>query len=205
MLWSIDAARQCSWVDTVVVSTENPLIAKIAKSAGAQVPYLRPAYLADDGAKTIDVILDIMKFYEKQSMKYDIFVLLQPTSPLRDSNHLAKALKLFMDKRADAVVSVVKETHPSQWSRNLQRTLCMRAFCSSLRSPRNTYLHRLNGAIYIAKWDFLKKRKTWYSNRTYAYVMDRASSVDIDTAEDFWIAELYMAKARGCQIQYVNP
>lgn len=192
--WSIEAAKGCRFVDAIAVSTESRKIANVAKAWGGDVPFLRPGRLATDKASTLDVLFHVMSFFEQRSRKFDILVLLQPTSPLRSSRHLSEALALFINKRANAVVSVEKSPHPPQWTKPLTGDLGMRNFCEIKRPLSQNAYWRLNGAIYIARWDFLRKQKGWYSKRTYAYVMDRTDSVDVDTIEDFWIAELFMKK-----------
>ncbi len=189
--WSIEAATHCSFVDAVLVSTDSLKIADVSKQFGAEVPYLRPKRLATDKASSMDVILDVLNYFDKKSAPFDIVVLLQPTSPLRTARHLSEALELFILKRAEAVVSVAEESHPPGWAVPLNKNLTLARFPRV--KDKNPH-YRINGAIYIAAWEFLKKNKNWYSDRTFAYVMDRKSSVDIDTREDFWVAELFMNK-----------
>ena len=81
--WSVDTALSCTAIDSVVVSTDDDEIASIAVTAGAEVPFLRPAYLAGDTASSVDVIIHALDFLESQGRLFDLVLLLEPTSPLR--------------------------------------------------------------------------------------------------------------------------
>ncbi len=99
--WTIEAAKSVKEIDSVIVSSDSELIISVAKKHGAEVPFKRPEELATDGAKSIDVINHAMDFFEG---KYDIVVVLQPTSPLRSAHHVRSALKDFMNREAKAMV-----------------------------------------------------------------------------------------------------
>ena len=98
--WSVEAAKKCRYTDAVVVSTDDREIADAAQSAGAAVPFMRPAELATDAASSMDVILHAISYFEKKGESFDVLVLLQPTSPLRDSGHVEEALDMFIKKNA---------------------------------------------------------------------------------------------------------
>ena len=88
------------------MSTDDASIAKIARANGANIPFLRPKELAQDDSSTRDVILHLVKFFEGEKTMPPIIVLMQATSPLRNSRHLSEALNLFFQKDCDMVVSV---------------------------------------------------------------------------------------------------
>ncbi len=191
--WTIDAALKSRYVDAVAVSTDNDEISAVSRSAGASVPFKRPAKLATDRASSMDVVLHAMRYFEEQGNDFDILALLQPTSPLRKTRHLDAALEFFNRKKARAVLSVTEAEHPPAWMNQLPPDLCMKNFVQHADRKKNRQVlgkyYRLNGAIYIADWNFLKKSEDWFSPKTFAYVMDRVSSTDIDTLEDFQFAE----------------
>jgi CMP-N,N'-diacetyllegionaminic acid synthase len=90
--WSISAAKHANYIDDVLVSTDSQNIADIAKNAGANVPFLRPFELSTADASIVDVIKHVWKTYLTSDGKnFDYVVLLQPTSPLRDSSHIVSA------------------------------------------------------------------------------------------------------------------
>jgi len=192
--YTIEAAKKSIYIDKVVVTSDSEAILNIAKEY--QVDSLkRPDKLATDTATTIDVIKHTIKNYKE----YDYLVLLQPTSPLRNEKHIDKAIELLGEKNADAIVSVTQMEHSPLWSNTLSDDLDMSNFLKEeIKTKRSQDLekfYRLNGAIYICKIDrFLKENSLFLKNNIYAFVMDRKSSVDIDDATDFKLAEVLISK-----------
>jgi len=186
--WTIDAALKSKCITNVIVSTDDAQIASIAKKFGAKVPFLRPDSLATDESTTIDVVVDLVS---KLSNKYKYIALLQPTSPLRTSQHIDESFEQLGDK--DAVVSVVKTEHPIEWCNTLSSNKNLDNFINgTVRNKRSQDLperYRINGAIYIIKTDILLREKTFLLEKgAVAYVMDRDVSIDIDQKQDFIIA-----------------
>lgn len=186
--WTIDAALKSKCITNVIVSTDDAQIASIAKKFGAKVPFLRPDSLATDESTTIDVVVDLVS---KLSNKYKYIALLQPTSPLRTSQHIDESFKQLGDK--DAVVSVVKTEHPIEWCNTLSSNKNLDNFINgTVRNKRSQDLperYRINGAIYIIKTDILLREKTFLLEKgAVAYIMDRDVSIDIDQKQDFIIA-----------------
>ena len=103
--YSIDAARQLTTDENICVSTDDDVIIKVVEDYGLKVHFKRPAELATDCAGTNGVLLHALEFYEKQGRKYDVVVLLQPTSPFRETKSLKEAVALYTSD-IDMVVSV---------------------------------------------------------------------------------------------------
>lgn len=191
---SIKAALSCRLVDKVIVSTESSEIAKIAVNAGAEVD-IRSEELSTDTTTTIDVLKDLLSRYDT----YDICITLQPTSPLRNTEDIKNSLELFDKMNADAVISVCKAEHPPQWINTIGNNYEMDDFVKEeVKNKRSQDLgdyYRLNGAIYcnLVKL-LLKSDSLLFKSNCFAYVMPSNRSVDIDTKEDFELAEHYMAK-----------
>ena len=186
--WTIDAALKSKCISKVIVSTDDARIASIAKKYGAKVPFLRPESLASDESTTIDVVVDLVS---KLSEKYKYIALLQPTSPLRASQHIDESFEQIGDK--DAVVSVVKTEHPIEWCNTLSSNKSLDNFINgTVRNKRSQDLperYRINGAIYIVKTDVLLREETFLLEKgAVAYIMDRDVSIDIDQKQDFIIA-----------------
>jgi len=138
---------------------------------------------------------------EDQGMHFDWIMNLQPTSPLRNSEDILKACALMILHRARAVVSVCEVDHHPLWSNILPDDQCMEHFirpeilnANRQKLPKH---YRLNGAIYLAEWEFLRLQKSWYGKDTYAYIMPKERSVDIDTTIDFALAEALLGKKKG--------
>jgi len=187
--WSIEAGLKSKYIDKVVVSSDDNEILEVSQKFGADV-IVRPPELASDTATTFDAIEHTIKSLKK----YSYVVLLQATSPLRDSKHIDEAIELLEKKDADAVVSVCEMEHSPLWSNSLDKTLTMKGFLRyevlNKRSQDLEKYYRLNGAIYICKMERLLEEKGFFlEDNIFAYVMDRESSVDIDEAIDFKLAQ----------------
>lgn len=191
--YTIETALEIDFLDKVIVSTDDLEIAQISREYGAEVPFLRPYELATDEAKSIDVILHAMDWMEKEHGAFNLILLLQPTSPFRNREDIKAALDIFFEKNAKAVVSVCEAEHSPLWMNTLNDDLNMKDFIrkdilNKNRQELGKY-YRINGAIYIAEWDYLKQNKTFFGDKTYAYIMPKERSIDIDTEMDFKFAE----------------
>jgi N-acylneuraminate cytidylyltransferase/CMP-N,N'-diacetyllegionaminic acid synthase len=198
--WSIKEAFRSRYLDRVIVSTDSCKIAALAKKYGAEVPFMRPGRLATDTAKCIDVIFHALDFMRKKGQRYDLILLLQPTSPLRSSLDIDKAVRLLFRKKAKAVVSVCQEPHSPLRSNTLPRNGCMKNFLKPQAMNRNRQdlpdFYRLNGAVMLAFCGYLKEDRGFFGSRTYAYIMPQERSVDIDTKCDLKFAE-FLFKGYG--------
>jgi len=193
--WTIEAAKQCPWLDKIVVSTEDTRIASVAKKAGAKLPFLRPEELAADEVKGIDVVLHAIDWFEANGDIYDLLLLLQPTSPLRTAGDIENALQLFLDHNAKSVISVCENEHPPYWSNILPADLSMKNFIDpgALKNRQQLPLfYRLNGALYLGDINYLKEKRGFWGEQTFAYIMPGERSVDIDSLLDFKLAELLL-------------
>ena len=194
--WTIEQALASKYLNIVVVSTDDKEIAEISKKYGAEVPFIRPKELAEDNAKGIDVVLhaiDWLKENDKQK-QYDLIMLLQPTSPLRKSEDIDKAIELLFLKEAKAIVSVCEVNHHPLWANNLPEDECMKDFIRKEIMNKNRQelpvFYRLNGAIYLAYCNYLKQCKNYIGKETFAYIMPRERSIDIDSEIDLNLAEV---------------
>ncbi len=188
--WTIEAALQSKEVDRVIVSTDDPEIAVVAKSFGAEVPFMRSPALATDTATTLDVVLDVL--YRMPGINR--MIILQPTSPLRTAQDIDNAVSLLDTRRAKAVISVCESETPVAWMNSLPEDGCMDNFLlDHIKNKRSqdlptTYL--LNGSIYVINSQTVESEKSLIPRSgAYAYKMDRKDSVDIDDELDFIIAE----------------
>ncbi|HEF7931709.1 cytidylyltransferase domain-containing protein [Campylobacter jejuni] len=187
MAWSIEAAVKSEYIQEVVVSTDSYEYANIAKKFGATIPYLRPKELSLDTIKTFDVVEHVIKFYYSRNILFDYVVILQPTSPLRNFYHINQACKLCLEKSAHSIISVSECEHSPLWSNLIPDSLEMVNFLPKeydVRSQDLPKYYRLNGAIAIAKIDQYLKYKKLFIPKSFAYIMDKNYSIDIDTQLD---------------------
>lgn len=183
--WTISAARESSAIDRVVLSSDDDEIMEAAKMWGCEVPFRRPPELASDTATSMDVVLHALD----QLPGYDFVVLLQPTSPLRTSADIDAAFKQILSSGAPSCVSVCEAEQSPYWmyrlKENGQLTKLIPESIGVTRRQDLPLVYTLNGAIYIAQIDWLRKTKSFIGDGCIAYQMPRERSIDIDNAEDF--------------------
>ena len=192
--YTIEAALGSEYIKNVIVSTDSQEIEDVAKSYGAESYFLRPKSLATDSAKAIDTyIYTIDRLNNEFGFSIESFVVLQPTSPLRNSFDVDKAIDKFVEKNADSVISYTAAHHPVEWHKYLtQEEKFKNIFNEELLNRQDKRISYIpNGAIFIFKLNLLK-RGSYYSDRSYAYIMPRDRSTDIDTLEDFKYIEFLM-------------
>ncbi|MEX0997212.1 MAG: acylneuraminate cytidylyltransferase family protein [Flavobacteriaceae bacterium] len=194
--YTIEAAQKSKNISRVIVSTDDNNIAEISKKFGAEVPFLRPDHLASDTALSIDVYEYTVKRLElEENISIESFIVLQPTSPLRTSQNIDDALKLFSQKNAFSVISYCQEHHPISWHKHIDKSgKIVPIFEDKLLNRQEikpTYFP--NGAIYILNKQVFQTR-SYYGENSFAYLMQRRNSVDIDTLDDFEWAEFLLCK-----------
>lgn len=189
--WTIEAALRSPALDAVVVSTDDPETAEAAISAGAEVPFMRPADLAQDHTPGIDPVLHALA----ELPEFDAVLLMQPTSPLRSTADIDDCLDLAWTRGASSVVSVSEpDTHPF-WTYQLSGDQTLKRLIDAppvMRRQQLPSVYALNGAIYYARAEWLMTNRTFVAAETLAFVMPRARSVDIDTLLDWQIAEMLL-------------
>ncbi|PKL58790.1 MAG: acylneuraminate cytidylyltransferase [Methanomicrobiales archaeon HGW-Methanomicrobiales-2] len=190
--YTIEEALKSEYLDHVFVSTEDPDIAEISTEYGAQV-IDRPSDLAEDASKTIDVILHAAEYLENAGIHPCVVVLLQPTSPLRNTEDINAAIRLFLDGECESVVSVCEPDHSPFWCFTLSGRYLQPLFDEKYDKIRRQDLPKVvmpNGAIYISSPESIRKYEGFYNEHVIPYHMPPERSVDIDTPLDFAIADV---------------
>ena len=192
--YTIEAAKMAKSVDMIFLSTDSEEIKAIGEKYGAFCPLLRPSHLASDDSLAIDTYKYTVDMLEcKFNKLVDSFIVLQPTSPLRTSNDIDSANKLFVEKKADSVMSYTEEDHPIFWHKYLDKEQKLKNIFPESIKNRQDYqkTYYPNGSIFV----FSKKtifQDKYYTDNSYAYIMPKERSVDIDTEIDFKFAEFLM-------------
>ncbi len=195
LAYAIEAALRSDVFEEVMVSTDSSGYGEIAKQWGASVPFLRSEETSSDSASSWDMVREVLKRYDRMDRHFESFCLLQPTSPLRTSRDIIEAYRIFEEKKAVSVVSVCEVDHSPLWCNTLNEENSLEDFLErgggAPRQALDTY-YRINGAIYIADIEEFYKDTFLYRKGSYAYIMDRKSSIDIDCELDFLLAELLL-------------
>ncbi len=193
--WSIDAAKESKKITKTIVSSDSDEIIKIAKQFGAEIPFKRPDDLASDTASTKDVLIHALNFYKSKNIYFDFLVLLQPTSPFRDSKMIDEMIDEMIEKDVDMVVSV-KETSANPYyvlfEENNKGFLTKSKNANFTRRQDCPTVYEYNGSVYVIKIESLLKYNSLSFPKTIKYVMDNYHSVDIDNQFDFDFAEFLL-------------
>jgi CMP-N-acetylneuraminic acid synthetase len=200
--WSIEQAQACKEIRRVVVSTDSEIIAEVARSFGAEVPFMRPAALASDtvGKWTVwQHALAACEQYYKESI--DIFVDLDCTSPLREPADIQRAIAQYKSANVDAVFSVC-EARKNPYFNMLEEVDGKLAICKALPKPvvrrqdaPRVYEHV--ASIYVLSPDYLRRGAGLLSGSTQGYDIGPEKSHDVDSQQDFDLIEFLMKKRKG--------
>lgn len=190
--WTIDAAKKSQFIDRLILSSEDEEIISVARECGCEVPFVRPPELAADDAPGIAPVLHAVGALDE---KYDYLVLLQPTSPFRQTEDIDGAIRCCIENQADSCVSVTKsEKHPA-WMFYLTDAGALSpvldADSNATHRQQLDSVYALNGAVYVVDIPtLLKHEKLFFPDSTLAYSMPVEHSMDIDTPFDFTLCEL---------------
>lgn len=191
-----------SQINRLIVSTDSSEISKISDDFGAEVPYLRPSEFSQDDSIIEESLLHLLNnLKEKESYQPEIIVLLQPTSPLRTASQINDCINMLKEKNVDSIVSVSKPMeHPAEmvhWDGFGKMCFLSDQFFQEKSIQRQQYpsFLFLNGAIYAFTYHCFLKKKSRFGDKTLPYLMPQIDSIDIDSVDDFKIAEALL-KAR---------
>ncbi|EGF29402.1 acylneuraminate cytidylyltransferase family protein [Rhodopirellula baltica] len=192
--WTIDAAKNSTLADRVIVSTDCNEIADLAIRYGAEVPFIRPERLATDSTPGIDVVLHAL---DELPDEVEQVILLQPTSPLRLSQDIDDAINLLDTSDATTCISVSKASKHPNWMRRLSSDGVLIPYenaSSAANRQELDPLFVLNGAIYIADTKALRSDQSFHASGTLGFIMPDERSWDIDSGMDLRIAEVLLQR-----------
>ncbi len=188
---TIEQAKRSGLIDRVIVSTDDQKIATISKKYGAEVPFIRPFFLAQDKSSTMDVLLHAADWLKKNGYLFDVLVLLHATAPLRTPEDINKSIKLLFSKNVSNVFSVT-QAHRNPYFNMVEtrrariRLVKESRFASRQQAPK---VYDMNASIYVWWNDVLMKNKKIFLKNSRLYIMPKERSIDIDDELDFRIAE----------------
>ncbi|MBS4069007.1 MAG: acylneuraminate cytidylyltransferase family protein [Sulfurimonas sp.] len=194
--WTIEAANNSSYIDRLILSSEDTVIIDIARQWGCEVPFVRPAELSIDTTPGIDPVLHALMALPDT---YEYVVLLQPTSPLRNSFDIDGAIEKAVKGGHPACISVTCVSKGPQWMFSVDADERLVPFLESTQIVASRQelasLYMPNGAVYVANVDWLIKSRSFYSPETAAYVMPEERSVDIDSPFDLCYCEFIVVSS----------
>ena len=193
--WTIEEANKSIFIDKLIVSTDDQEIIEVSKKYGCEVPFKRPKKFSRDKSTTNEVI---MHSIDSISVKFDVIIVLQPTSPLRTSKDIDNSLKKLIENDCFSVISMCLSDKPYEWFHHINSEGFIKNIFDSKMNNRqlskNAYVP--NGAIYTAHVDIYKQKKTFYHKNSMAYIMPKHRSIDIDDKLDFKMAKFLLDEYR---------
>lgn len=200
--YTIDEALKSSLIDEYIISTDCDLIAEIASECGAKVPFTRPAEFATDSATSASALIHAVNYMTERGKNFDYVVELMATNPLKTVDDIDNCINLAITGNHDACVAVhqIFDQHPSRVKKIINGVL--EDFYPEIPESRrqdltpNAYIR--SGSIYVTKTSFLlSKRARYGTNLTQAYVLDPEKVVNIDSEDDFYLAEQKMTNLKN--------
>lgn len=202
--WSIEAGLASQYIDEVMVTTDSEEIAHIARDFGANVPFIRPAELASDTATTFDTVKHVIDYYQnEENMSFDYVVLLEPTSPLRDSHDIDESIeRLVSTRNALAIVGICKTESQNP------AFLVTKDSSDYLVGYENKHMEVVRrqdikdvfffeGSVYVSQVDALLDKKTFYHDHTIGYEFPKWKSLEIDDIDDFIMVQALLDYRRN--------
>lgn len=197
--YSIEAALESGVFDEVMISTDDEEIADIAKKAGATVPFMRSEKTSGDFATTADVIEEVLSSYADFGKEFDYVCCIYPTAPFVTATAIKKAMETLVSKDVDTVMPVVKFSFPPQRCVVVKDDMLVAKWpeCMNMRSQDlEPYYHDCGQFYCLNTKSFLEQKKI-VMEKTMPYFQEEMNVQDIDTLEDWEIAEIKYSKRHG--------
>ena len=195
--WSIEHAQKSKYVDEIFISTDSREIADVAEKFGAPCPELRPEYLARDTAPSSEFIVYTLEKMKREGKHFDYFILLEPTSPLRDVEDVDNSIQMLIDSpESESIVGVAMSgtVHPAYMVVKGENGF-LKALMPDKQSLRRQDLpdvYFFEGSVYVSEVEAYLKKLTFYHDKTLPYIVPEWKSHEVDDIVDFKIIELIM-------------
>lgn len=188
--WTIRAAQNSSLISQTVVTSDSDEILNYSASQGIKLLHKRDDALATDQASSVDVVLDVLDKFSAEHI-----VLLQPTSPLRNSSHIDNAISFYKKNKNNTVsINKIKSNSESKFPISFNQSTQLVSLKNNTVERGNAY--ELNGAIYIISSKNLLSEKRFINKKTYGFLMHAKHSIDIDYFTDLEIAQNFIKELR---------
>ena len=190
--YKINAAKKCKYDNRIIVSTDDEEIASVARKYGGEVPFMRPAHLAEDNSSSMDVVEHAINWIKSNdNEKYDYVCLLEPSSPFATTEDFDKAFDIIVNNNADTLVSLKEVEVSKKFIFTLDQNGKLSYFYDSIlklqSSRRQDQMpeYTMNGCMYIAKFDYVVRNKLFHSINSVPYIMPNHKSIEIDSMDDY--------------------
>ena len=213
LAYTTEAAKASRRLTRIILTTDSPEIAESGRQLGVEVPFLRPAELAQDASPTVSVIEHAVEWLSREeAYRPDIIVLLQPTAPLRRTEHLDEAIDCLVSSQVDSVVSVMPV--PGHCNPHWQFVIDggeLRLFTGESlpqivrRRQDLPRTYTRDGALYVFWRTTLERTSSMYGDRCAAYVMPEADAINIDGLDEWAVAERRLLARSGCRSATREP
>jgi CMP-N,N'-diacetyllegionaminic acid synthase len=201
--YTAQAALAARRLDRVILSTEDEQIAKLGRSCGLDVPFLRPAELAQDTTPMLPVVQHAVRALEIDGDHFDAICLLQPTSPLRRASDIDQAVDLLERSQADSVISFVEvgHWHPAHMKYLTDDGRVIHPpFAEGVEGRRRQDLGKVylpEGSIYLTRTAVVMERNSFQGDHCQALLISEERACNIDTPLDLFIAEQLLKRELG--------
>ena len=193
--YTIESAKKSQFLTDIFVSTDDLEIAEVSKSAGINVPFLRPSNLALDMTPTIDVIKHVLDEFDKNGKQYDAICILQPTSPFRELGFIDKCIEKFEKSNADSLVSVLQVPHQfnPHWIFEENESGSLNISTGEKQIiPRRQELPKAyfrDGSVYLTKVEIIRNEKKLLFGNIQFVESNKHFYCNLDTIDDWKLAE----------------
>jgi len=193
---TINAANATTLITKTIVSTDDEEIAIVAKKYGGDVPFIRPSEFALDESKSIDVAMHALRTCAQNGEHYDIFVLLQPTTPLRSAQDIDSTIQLLIDNpnfNSAITVKPVGSSHPNYLYKTVDDSVIMTPYIDNsmaeVRRQEFADIYVRNGAVYAVKTPYMLENSKLIDERVLVHRMSEETSVNIDDEFELYLAQ----------------
>lgn len=206
LAYTLAAARASGIFDAVIVSTDSPAVAAIARHYGAEVPFLRPEAMAGDLSADIEWVADALDRLEAGGRRFDCFSLLRPTSPLRSAETIKRAWRQFVEAGAVDSLRAVElcKQHPGKmWVVDGPRMRPLLAGGPE-RPPWHSTpyqalppVHVQNASLEIAWCRVVRDTGTIAGAVLTPFLTEGVEGLDVNDAKDWWYVEHLLARGEA--------
>ena len=206
LAYTIGHAKKSKIVDKIVVSTDDKAITKVAKDFGVETPFLRPKKFAQDNSPSADAVLHAIDWFKRdKGEEFDIVVLLEPTSPLRKREDVDRAIKLFINnyKKADTLLclgAIHSDTEHPFGAKTVDDGYIKPFISDGISFYQRQQLpiaYGVYGGIYIAKINRYRETKSFLTDKTIPYFVERWQEFEIDDYIDWVCVEAVMKEKQN--------